>query len=847
VNRRLRERMSVWLSGLGARASLLFLAGVLATGLGFYGVLVSSTRNWLVAELDDRMRSATVASGERLRVPLAFRDRRELASALRDLVAESDVVGAVVHDADGRRVMARAARAGEWSRARWSPPPPPPFGGAPDPVRIVDAHAGAGRHVREYLVPIVGASGPSAPDADETAELFGLAVPTTGSRAPAAEAQLGWLRVAVSTERVERLVATAARSGVIVLAVALVLGLVVASNLMRIVVRPLGEAGELAREIADGDLSRRLPVRGRDELGSLAVSLNRMADAIATARRQTALEAAHLRNSTRAVIGVARQARRVTDPRRAFEIVSTHARALSGCELVALAVPDEAGPDLHVEYADTAPELGPVPLTCAIAPADVLSSCEGVPAGRRLEIAAGGAIGRVLAGVGLTTAFTVALPRPDGTVAVLLLAARDPECFQDWHLDVIDAIASHLSGALDTAQLRERLEGAFAELERTRDSLLQAQNLRMASEIASGAAHDFNNVLSAILGRAQLLRRQQQAGTLEDGALLRSLEVMEAAARDGSDTVRRLNEFGRGGGGTVVEVVDVAAALRDAAEFTRFRWEAEAQAEGRMINLTLDAAPGVHVLARLSEVRDVFSNLILNAADALTGGGAITLEVRADGGDAVIVVRDDGVGMSSEVRGRVFEPFFTTKGTGGSGLGLSVVYGIVTRARGTIELTSEPGAGARFELRFPLAEPAAADVAASPAESAAAASHSLSILVVDDENPVREVIVDILKALGHRPEDSATPAVVAATYAPGRYDLVLTDIGMPVMNGWALAREIRARDPQVMVALVTGWGEQIEASAVDDAGADAVVPKPFTVDDLNRVCAAAWKRRSAAA
>jgi signal transduction histidine kinase/ActR/RegA family two-component response regulator len=830
------------MSSLGTRASLLFLAGVLTTGLGFYGVLVSFTRSWLMDELDDRMRAVGSASSERLRVPLAFLDRGELAASLDDLLAESDVIGAAIHDARGGPILARAGRDSSWITRSWRAPAAGRLEAEGEGLVVASSPLPDRSDLLEYMIPIRGEAGQAA-EADEATEMFGLSKAAHGPGGPAADRSLGWLRIVVSTQRVERLVGTAARAGVAVLIAAFVLALLAALFLMRLVVRPLREAGELAQEIADGNLARRLPVRGRDELGSLAASLNRMADALDLARRQTALEAAHLRDSTRAVIGVARQARRVSDPERAFEIVASHARSLVGCELVALAVPESAGASLHIEYLDPASGPGPFPLGFVVAADEMLAGEGEVRTGRRIDLSEARSLANALAVSGVVEAFTVALPRPDGPPSVLLLAAREPGRFEDWHLDVIDALSSHLSAALHTAQLRARLEGAFAELERTRDSLVRAQNLRMASEIASGAAHDFNNVLSAILGRAQLLRRQHEAGSLAGPALVRSLEVMEAAARDGSDTVRRLREFGRGGESAMVEVVDLANALHDAVEFTRVRWEDEAQAQGKSIQVLMDIEAGVCVLARLSEIREVFTNLLLNAVDALPQGGTIRITLHAASDHAVVMVGDDGEGMTTEVQARIFEPFYTTKGARGTGLGLSVVYGIVMRARGSIDVESAPGQGTRFRLSFPRADAAAADGSPSPSGAFAPPTQALRILVVDDEDAVREVLVDILHALGHHAESSAAPVEVAATFVPGRYDLVLTDVGMPEMNGWTLARVIHGCDPQVMIALVTGWGEEIALEDVREAGADMVIAKPFTIEDLTRVCDEARSRR----
>ena len=828
-------------TGLRARASLLFLAGVLATGLGFLFLLVSLTRGWLVEELDDRMRSVGVATADRLRVPLAFGDRVEIAAAASALLKETDVVGVAVLEPSGRSVLSRAAQEQVWLRV-WSPPAPtaqdiaPTITGRPD---------GPGSpQIREYVVPIRISGAANGADAKEADEFFGL----VGSAQPGTAAKTGWLRVAVSTARVERMVSIAVRAGIMVLLGAFMLALLAAGLLMRLVVRPLREADGLAHEIAEGNLTRRLPVRGDDELGSLAASLNRMADSLVVARRAAAIEAVHLRDSTRAVLGTARRARQVSDPQGAFEVVAHQARNLTECDGVVLAVPAANGEGLVVEYRSVSEAFAGL-LHGTVLPAFELSApgeANGDGAerpGARLELDGDSALALVLRPLGVRSAMALPLPRPEGPPSILLLLARTHAHFEDWQVDVVDALTSHLSSALHASQLRLRLEGAFAELERTRDSLVRAQNLRLASEMASGAAHDFNNVLGAILGRAQLLRRQSLAGELAPAALVSALGVIENAAKDGSETVRRLREFGRTRDSARTESVDLESVMRDAVEFTRSRWEDESQARGVTIRVAIEAEPGVCVLAQPTELREVFTNLMLNAIDALSDGGTIRLAARAVGDRALLTFADDGVGMNEDVKHRIFEPFFTTKGTRGTGLGLSVVYGIVQRTGGTIEVETAPDQGTRFALSFPLSANTSVPLAEAEPLPAAPAFEPLEILIVDDEEPVRDLLVDIAEALGHRTTSFESPLEVAATFAPTRYNLVLTDIGMPDMNGWQLTKIVRAVDPTVVIALVTGWGEEIDAGEVQNAGANTVVAKPFTIEDLSRVFELAQTQR----
>ncbi|MEK7329770.1 MAG: ATP-binding protein, partial [Candidatus Eisenbacteria bacterium] len=370
------------------------------------------------------------------------------------------------------------------------------------------------------------------------------------------------------------------------------------------------------------------------------------------------------------------------------------------------------------------------------------------------------------------------------------------------------------------------------------------ERLRVAGELASGIAHEFNNVLAAILGRVQLLRLRAREAALSPHELEDAFGVMELAARDGAETVRRLRQFGKDEVADAAESVDLDAVIREAAEFTRPRWKNAAEGGGVHIEVSLESSPGAWVRGNAAQLREVFTNLILNAVDALPRGGTLRLGTGAQDGSVTAIVEDDGVGMTPETLQRVFEPFFTTKGVQGTGLGLSMVYGIVQRHGGKLAVRSHPGRGTRIELSFPRST--AAQPPAPPEASAPVGS--LSVMVVDDEPAVLGLLVDILEALGHRAVGHGSGESALEDFQPGRFDLVLTDLGMPGINGWELSQSLRAKDDSVTIAFVTGWGEEVDAERARRAGADAVVAKPFGIEDVARVTqiAADRTRRRAA-
>ncbi len=373
----------------------------------------------------------------------------------------------------------------------------------------------------------------------------------------------------------------------------------------------------------------------------------------------------------------------------------------------------------------------------------------------------------------------------------------------------------------------------ITEQKQERERAAQADKLRALGQLASGVAHDFNNALAAILGRAQLLRRSTQ-----DTEVVRNLDIIQTAAEDAAATVRRIRSFAHQSPGEEFTLLEVGALLRDAVEITRTRWENDARARGLRYDVELDAGcDNLHAHARgnASELREVFVNLVVNAIDAMPGGGRLSIECRTRGGRVQLLFADTGAGMTEEVRARIFEPFYTTKGMNGTGLGLFVSYGIVERHLGHISVSSAPGHGTTFTIELPAVEPAAPSDAGAELVSAAHSSGSLSVLVVDDEEAVRETLAEMLVSLGHRATVVEGGAEALALLEDARFDLVFTDLSMPEMDGIEVAREIRRR-AGLPVVIVTGYGKDALRSHGAGAAA-AVIGKPFDFEQVEEVLA----------
>jgi signal transduction histidine kinase/ActR/RegA family two-component response regulator len=392
----------------------------------------------------------------------------------------------------------------------------------------------------------------------------------------------------------------------------------------------------------------------------------------------------------------------------------------------------------------------------------------------------------------------------------------------------------------------KELSHYIAEQERMREQFSQMEKLSALGELASGVAHDFNNTLAGILGRAQLLQRTDDLEKVKHG-----LDIIIKTAEDGAKTVKRIQDFARQRRDHNFELVSIDQISMDASEITRPRWKNCAEASNIHITLELQIGSNAMVMGDDSELREVLVNMVFNAIDAMPEGGTLTLSTHTEGDSVIVKVIDTGVGMYPEVRSRIFDPFFTTKGKAGLGLGLAVSFGIIRRHSGNIEVESQYGSGTEFRITLPLAKIVEKSVSQSecvamvlPEEVFPTIDEQqlpMRLLVVDDEIFVRDLLRDILE--GERCDVSIAESGSEALtlFRETDFDGVFTDVGMPGMSGWELAREIRQINKKIPIAVITGWGEAVGSHEQKEAGVDWVVAKPFTADriaelvrDINR-------------
>jgi signal transduction histidine kinase/ActR/RegA family two-component response regulator len=382
-----------------------------------------------------------------------------------------------------------------------------------------------------------------------------------------------------------------------------------------------------------------------------------------------------------------------------------------------------------------------------------------------------------------------------------------------------------------------------AERERMREHYAQMEKLSALGELASGVAHNFNNTLTGILARAQLML---DAREMKD--IRRGLRIIIQTAEDGAKTVKRIQDFARQRRDQDFVRIDVDQLMLEVAEITRPRWKDHAEAANVHIKLVRQIGSNAVIMGDAGELREVLVNMVFNAVDAMSDGGTLTLSTHEAAEDVVLTVADTGTGMGEDVRSRIFDPFFTTKGKAGMGLGLSVSYGIIRRHEGRVEVESEIGKGTTFRMTFPVVgESDTQRINDSGPLLTARADGSLRILVVDDEDYVRELLADILVREGCEVALAGEGREALQLFDSAVYDAVFTDVGLPGMSGWEVARAVRERDEHIALAVITGWGDTVTPEEQSEAQADWIIPKPFTVERIAGLVGEISARKAAAA
>jgi len=441
-----------------------------------------------------------------------------------------------------------------------------------------------------------------------------------------------------------------------------------------------------------------------------------------------------------------------------------------------------------------------------------------------------------LARVGLRSLVIAPLMIERKVFGVMICAKNAAAGFSSSDCEYLRQLTQHVALAAHQAQLYDSLQSAYQDLQTSQQAVLQQERLRALGQMASGIAHDINNALSPAAVYAQSLLEHEPSLSEQSRE---HLVVIQRAIEDVANTVARMREFYRLREPQLKHApVDANNLLQQVAELTRARWSDMPQERGIVITLRTDLEENLAPITGAdSEIRDAITNLVLNAVDAMPEGGTLTLRSFGDrSSDRIgIEVRDTGYGMSEKVRARCLEPFYTTKGERGTGLGLAMVYGMAQRHSAELQIESTAGAGTTMRLLFPSARSAAT----LQLESAPTALAPIRILIVDDDPLILESIRHALEADGHSVEvaSGGQAGIDAFAAAHGRsepFEAVITDLGMPHVDGRTVAAAVKGIAPDTPVVMLTGWGHRLLADGDLPEHVDQVLSKPPKLAELRK-------------
>jgi signal transduction histidine kinase/CheY-like chemotaxis protein len=826
----------LWPRSLRGRVLWVYSTALLTSSLALTLILSFQVRNTLQSELQKRGDAKAQALAVQAFHAVRSDDVESLEGWMAPLVAQEDLRFAIVQDQDGQVVAQAGAFDTDLRSVR---------------AQIAARHWGAVESSNFEIA------------SDERTTLA-FSVPFLVDE----DGSIGIAHIGIAADRT---LSQIQRMFWISLGIALIVSLLGCLALLVVVkwmLRPLTRMMQATQAISRGDLDIRLAGEGDyDEVGQLAHAFNEMAGSLATSRAELERRQKMLRRFAGEKAQLLAKAR-VRAAR--LEVLNDLTKAMASTlipEQIHRELQGRLGGVLPYGYLsvvrrDQGPESLRRDFVWVDEPSETLYLRELDPDENQLiqetltlveparlaELSEDAAGPRRLREAGFRSWIRLPLVVNEEPLGALILAFREPEAVDADAHNILLAIAGSLAVVLQNSRLYQELDRSFHELQETQDRLAQAEEarrvdrLRAVGQMASGIAHNFNNILSAIIGRVQLLKLRAERGEFPISDLLANLNVIEQAGMDGAETVRRIQEFSRGG----VAEEPVRASLNDLVqnvlEITRPRWKDEPESRGTPIRVDtrFDDLPAVVCVP--SQIREALTNLVFNAVDAMPKGGTLSLRTERIGDSAFLYVEDTGQGMTPEVRDRLFDPFFSTKGVKGTGLGLSTVYGIIKRHQGKIEVQSQPGRGTCFSIRLPLATQGAG----KQIQEHMMSSRPWKILVADDEANVREVLVELLQLLGHDVVQASGGHEALDVFDTQAFDLVLTDLGMPDLSGWDVVDAIRKKDHRIPVVLATGWGSQIGDTEASCRGVTRVMAKPFTVQKVSSLIAEIQGARAAA-
>lgn len=648
-----------------------------------------------------------------------------------------------------------------------------------------------------------------------------------------------------------------------------VVTLFLSARLQRVISRPIFHLAETARTVSEKkNYSVRAEKHGADELGQLIDGFNEML--VQIQQRDSKLQGAHDELEARVEERTRDLRDEIAERRRAEAALQQQFVRISLLNQITQAISDRQDTDsiLHVVLRQLEDHLGtdlgmvalfdPKAKTLNVAALRVKNST----LAEKFDLREGGVLrldetdfpiceqgqtvylkdtikgatpfSERLAATGWRSAVVVPLMVEDKLFGVLLSARLKADDFSSGDGEFLRMLSEHVALAAHQARLHKDLENAYHELRHSQATVLQQERLKALGQMASGIAHDVNNALSPIVGFADLLLRGEH-GLSDNGK--KYLKHIRTAGGDIAHIVARLREFYRPReADEALQQLGLNTLVEQVVDMTRPRWRDIPQSSGITIEVQAALAAGVPQLAGIeSEIREAITNLVLNAVDAMPAGGKITVGTKTTHHNpgkhktrVAVEVTDTGMGMDEETRKRCLEPFFSTKGRRGTGLGLAMVYGVMERHEGSVEIESVPGKGSTFRLIFPVRNKPVADEIEN---DGGIITSPMRILCIDDEPLLRELVKEILERDGHKVEvsDGGQSGLDEFRLAQGRgrpFDIVITDLGMPYVDGRQVAKTLRQESPGTPIVMLTGWGAFMKDDSEQPPQVDCVISKP---------------------
>ena len=370
----------------------------------------------------------------------------------------------------------------------------------------------------------------------------------------------------------------------------------------------------------------------------------------------------------------------------------------------------------------------------------------------------------------------------------------------------------------------------ITEHKRMEEALLKSEKLKSIGTLAAGVSHEFNNILAVISGTIQLLNVTHK----DDEGLKKPFSTMKMAVDDGALISRKMLKFTKTDNDAEGFVsFDIRDLIMQSIDFTSPRWKNEAQTNGIDYQINMDGMKSVSsIMCNSSELREVFINIINNALDAMPDGGTLSFSTWSNENTVFVCISDTGDGMSEETKRNIFDPFYTTKMAVGTGLGMSLSYGIITRHGGNIEVESEEGKGTKFTLQFPTTNESASLITDHEQEQELS-ERNMRILVVDDEDALCVVLDEFFSRCGNKVKTVNNGSDAINIVKSEEFDLVLCDLAMPDISGHDVIEALNKLEKRPKIGIITGWGEKLKPME-ESMNVDFIARKPFNFSELTK-------------